>query len=155
MEISDELVFAFAEAVPFALREMAGVEAFVREEHPATADDGFGGLSANVRLAATGGAASFSMLYPEQTAIALTRCVLAGTTDQASPELVRDCIGEVANVVAGQAKALLVGSPAHFTLSTPTVRSGDPGALPAHARAIAFESSVGRFTVLLCSEDNR
>ena len=33
--------------------------------------------------------------------------------------LVRDCVGEIANITAGQAKALLHGLPYHFTFLTP------------------------------------
>jgi CheY-specific phosphatase CheX len=155
VEIPDELVAAIAEAVPFALREMAGVEAYVRHTHPTSAADHFGDMSAIVRLTAACGVTRLVMTYPEKTAAALTRSILTDTTSDVSPDMVRDCIGEVANVIAGQAKALLVGSPAHFTLSTPAVRSGELGLQLPHGRAIAFDSTVGRFTVMLCSEDNR
>jgi CheY-specific phosphatase CheX len=150
VEIPDELVAAFAEAVPFALREMAGVEAYVRETHPAIAADRFGDMSAIVHLTAACGVARLVMTYAEQTATALAQHILAGTTDDVSPDMIRDCIGEVANVVAGQAKAFLVGSPAHFTLSTPTVENGDAAMHVPGRKVIEFDSNVGRFAVQLC-----
>jgi CheY-specific phosphatase CheX len=64
--------------------------------------------------------------------------------DPVAEDMVRDCMGEVANVVAGHAKALLVGRPSHFTLSTPTVRSGGPVAGNG-GWVIRFESDAGAF----------
>ena len=125
MGVPDELVEAFAVAVPFALREMAGVEVVARDAHRATAADGFADLSAVIRLTASGGEGWMVLSFPGSTASALAQRVLAEVADEVSADMVRDCLGEVANVVAGQAKALLVGRPSHFTLSTPVVRTGD------------------------------
>ena len=36
-------------------------------------------------------------------------------------EMIDDVAGEFANVIAGQAKTILKGTPYHFTLSTPVV----------------------------------
>ena len=38
-----------------------------------------------------------------------------------SDDLIDDCIGELANVIAGQAKTALKGTPYHFMLTTPVV----------------------------------
>lgn len=38
-----------------------------------------------------------------------------------SDELIGDCLGELANVIAGQAKTALKGTPYHFMLTTPDV----------------------------------
>ena len=143
-----ELVEAFAEAVPFALREMVGVEAVARGSRPATAADNAADVSAVVRLAAADGESRLIVCFPEQTAAELARRVFAGIVMEVTADLVRDCVGEVANVVAGQAKVLLVGKPAHFTLATPTVHDGpvdsDGGWV------IRFESDAGAFGVRLC-----
>jgi len=146
--VSDELVEAFSEAVPFALREMAGVEAVVRDSGPATTADGSADLAATVRLTTAVSEGRFTLSLPAATAAEMARRVLTGTTDDVSADLVRDCAGEVANVVAGQAKALLVGSPCHFALSTPTVRAGGP-ADPEAGWVIRFESDAGPFAVHL------
>jgi CheY-specific phosphatase CheX len=144
-----ELVEAFAEAVPPALREMAGVEAVVRESRPADGADAFGDLSATVRLTTAGGEWRLGLSFPQRTAAELARRVLAGTTDAVTPELIADCMGEVANVVAGQAKALLFGTASHFTLSTPVVLTGSAEAADV-AWVIQFDSDAGEFALYLC-----
>jgi chemotaxis protein CheX len=147
VEVPRELVEAFTEAVPFALREMAGVEAIVRDSGPATGAES-ADVSAVVRLTATSGESRLVLCFPERTAEALARRVFAGTVTEVSADLIRDCMGEVANVVAGQAKVLLVGTPAHFTLSTPTVQVGPVDVVGGWM--IRFESEAGEFGVRLC-----
>ena len=44
--------------------------------------------------------------------------------------LVRDCVGEIANVIAGQAKALLAGGPYHLTFSVPRIVVEEQDCLP-------------------------
>ena len=58
---------------------------------------------------------------------------------------VRDCAGELVNVVCGQAKTLLRGTPYHFTLSTPRIADGAPDVL--NAQIIAFASDAGPFAL--------
>ena len=148
MDSSHELVEAFAEAVPAALREWAGVEAVVRASGPASAVDTGAGLIAGIGLTMASGEGRLELLLPTQTAVELACRVLAGTVDPVGEDMVRDCMGEVANVVAGHAKALLVGRPSHFTLSTPVVRAG--GLIEGTGGwVIRFESDVGPFDVHL------
>jgi CheY-specific phosphatase CheX len=144
VDSSHELVEAFAEAVPAALREWAGVEAIVRESGPASAVDPGAGLIAGIGLTMVSGEGRLELFVPERTAAELARRVLTGAVDPVAEDLVRDCMGEVANVVAGHAKALLVGRPSHFTLSTPVVRSG--GLIEGTGGwVIRFESDAGTF----------
>jgi chemotaxis protein CheX len=151
VEIPDDLVDAFAAAVPFALKEMADVEPVVREsEHERNVDEGSADMSACVRLTTAAGVWRLILSFPERTAAALARRILVETDVEVSPEMIRDCIGEVANVLAGQAKALLVGRTSHFTLSTPTVQVGDLAERTADRFVIYFDSNVGEFTVHLC-----
>jgi CheY-specific phosphatase CheX len=84
------------------------------------------------------------MDFPEATAAALARRVLAEAAVELSTEMIRDCMGEVANVVAGQAKALLFGTPFHFTLSTPTVLAGH-APVAGGSQVVVFDSDVGEF----------
>jgi chemotaxis protein CheX len=147
VETPRELVEAFMEAVPFALREMAGVEAIVRDSRPATAADSAADITAVIRLTAAGGESSLIGCFPGRTAEALARRVLAVTRSTVTDDLIPDCMGEVTNVIAGQAKVLLVGKPAHFTLSTPTVQTGPVGVVDGWV--IRFESEVGEFRVQL------
>jgi chemotaxis protein CheX len=149
VETPRELVEAFAESVPPALREMAGVEAVVGESRPAARGDALGDLSATVRLTAADGESRLVLCFPERTAAELARRILAGTTDAVTPDLIADCMGEVANVVAGQAKALLFGTASHFTLSTPVVRTGLTDAVDG-GWVIRFGSDAGEFALHLC-----
>ncbi|HJZ91238.1 MAG TPA: chemotaxis protein CheX [Gemmataceae bacterium] len=150
MDTPDKLVEAFTAAVPFALREMAGVEAVATKARPATAADEPADLSAVVPLVTPGGDGLLILSLPERTATGLTRRVLAGSVDEVDADMVRDCVGELANVMAGQAKALLVGSPSHFVLSTPKIWTG--GLVAGGGRwVILFESDAGDFAVHLCS----
>jgi chemotaxis protein CheX len=147
---SDELVAAFVAAVPFAVREMAGVEAVPRNPRPATAADGFAAVSAAVRLTTAGGEGRLVLSFPQKTAAALARRVLAGVVGEPDEAMVRDCVGEVANVVAGQAKALLYGTPSHFMLSTPTVLPEGAAGPPGGRWVIGFGSDAGEFALHLC-----
>jgi CheY-specific phosphatase CheX len=147
-----ELIDALGTAVPFALREMAGIEAVVRDTGPESPADGSAGVSAQIRLTtAAGGAWRLVMSFPPALAALLAGRILAGTGAAGAADMVRDCAGEVANVVAGQAKALLVGSPYHFTLSVPTVAAGPPASAPG-GWVIRFDSDAGPFTAHLFPE---
>jgi chemotaxis protein CheX len=147
----DELVGAFAAAVPFAVREMAGVEVAPKNPRPATDADGFADVSVAVRLTTAGGEGRLILSFSQGTAAALARRVLAGVVGDADQAMIRDCMGEVANVVAGQAKALLYGTPSHFTLSTPTVLSDGAAGVPEGTWVIGFDSDVGAFAAHVCT----
>src|SRR5262245_4794626 len=148
MENLDELVEPFTAAVAITLREMAGIEAVRRGTTVTTGASGFGDVSATLPLTA-GGESHLVLSFPEPTAVALTRLILSEPTNEMGADMVRDCMGEIANVVAGQAKAMLVGSPRHFTFTTPTVVNGPP-AVPDSQRWVAeFVTDAGEFTLHL------
>jgi CheY-specific phosphatase CheX len=135
-----ELVGAFAAAVELTLRELAGVEA-VRD----AADAGPADVSAAMKL--DGGAVRWAVLgFPTETAAALARRVLAGVGGEPDEGMVRDCAAEVLNVVAGQAKTLLYGTPYHFTFATPVA----PPAGLAAGVAVGFRSECGPFALRVC-----
>jgi len=66
-------------------------------------------------------------------------------------DVVDDCAGEFANVIAGQAKTMLKGTPYHFALSIPAVSRGQPPAADAEPGRghwlLLFDSDVGGFGV--------
>ena len=62
--------------------------------------------------------------FPAQTAAALAGRVLAEVAQAPDDDLVRDCMGELANVIAGQAKTLLAETPYQLLLATPSILSG-------------------------------
>jgi CheY-specific phosphatase CheX len=158
---NDVLIQAFSEAVAVTLREMAGLETVVRDSrskvvvHPE-------GISALLRLTPAANSAvtplagessasegDFAIDFPAQVAMELTRRVFAGSGAEINEAMVPDCVGEVANVVAGQAKTLLVGTAQHFVFSTPALL---PVTLPHPAverMVIRFMCEIGEFLLYL------
>ena len=133
-------------AACLALREFAGTEVNVRAVHRQTPPQTCDELTAVIRL--TGAAEGILALgCARPTAAALAGRILFGVTQEPDEPLVCDCLGELANVVAGQAKALLAGMPCHFTYSTPSVVPGGDSSVRLSPESaclvIAFESDVG------------
>jgi CheY-specific phosphatase CheX len=129
----------FAESATEALRVMAEIEAV--PSGPSTIEDS--GVVATIDL--VGGAKGRLVLaFPSSVAQEVARRILGQTT--VAPAMVDDCIGEVANVVAGQAKARLFGTPAHFNLSIPRVTNHFEAPLNGDV-AIDFVSDVGPFSL--------
>jgi chemotaxis protein CheX len=143
---------SFITATTVALAEMARTEVAVREVYRATPDDAWGGVSAVLELkSATEGLLVLS--FPEPVAAAVAKRVLVDVKEELNESLVRDCVGEIANVIAGQAKTLLAGTPYQMNFSLPEVVAG--GRSPSHPErglggvVIAFESDLGEFTLRL------
>src|SRR5262249_58912846 len=94
------------------------------------------------------------LAFPTQPAQARARRVLAETAVAVDDALVRDCLGELANVTAGQAKAMLHGSPFRITFATPRVASSasrSDMAWPSENWLVALlTSELGDFALQLC-----
>lgn len=87
--------------------------------------------------------------FPRPVLVALTERYLGDGTPL-TPELVDDAAGEFANVIAGQAKTMLHGTPYHYALSTPKVGTqGDPAGSELEFLALPFHTDAGGFTVLV------
>lgn len=137
--IPDELFAALTEAVTTALRELAAAECAAIDLAPA-AD-----LFAVLPVTTASGEGVFVLALPEATAFALARRILAESGIEPDATVVRDCVGEVVNVVCGQAKTLLSGTPYHFFLSTPQVADSAPAVEGAFV--LAFGSDAGPFAL--------
>src|SRR5262249_7528783 len=88
--------------------------------------------------------------FPRAVLEALTRRYLpAGVS--LTPEIVDDTAGEFANVIAGQAKTMLKGTPYHYALTTAVVGRGPipPADLEGECGQLLFlfETDVGGFGV--------
>jgi chemotaxis protein CheX len=147
-----QLVEAFITAASAAVAEMAGTQAAMRDAGWRALDGVAGTVVAVIDLdSAT--LARLVLSCPEATASALAGRVLADKTDKLDTDLVRDCMGEIANVVAGQAKALLAGTPYQFTFAVPRVfAAGDEDVVPAAEQtglSIDFGSDAGPFGMQL------
>jgi chemotaxis protein CheX len=94
---------------------------------------------------------SLVLSFPERTAAFLARQMLAGVTAEVDNQLIRDCVAEIGNVVAGQAKALLAGTPFHFAFSLPRVIIGidDLQVAGLDCLFIAFDGGFGKFALRL------
>lgn len=151
--IRDNLLGPFQEAALLTLRDLASTETTVKAVYQKTGYKMFGDVSAVIGLVCRG-EGSMIVSFPEATAEELARRVLAGLSDRPSPDIVRDCVGEIANIIAGQARARLADSPYAFAMTTPTVVSGSgheirhkPG-MP--CLVIAFTSDLGDFALQIC-----
>jgi CheY-specific phosphatase CheX len=144
----DDELAPYITAVCTTVRELAGLDVAVLETRPATTDVGPGDLTAVIRLIAARDG-WLALRLPEATAAALARRVLAEAAVEPTADMVRDCAGELANVIAGQAKTLTFGTSRHFNLSTPTVEAGG-GVVPAgDGRVIRFASDAGEFMLIV------
>jgi chemotaxis protein CheX len=152
-DVREQLVGPLVEAATVTLSEMAHAEPVVRLVYRTARPLTLGDLSAVIGLkSGPGGALVVS--FPRPTATAVAGRVLAEVADAPGDELVPDCVGEIANVIAGQAKALLAETPYHFTFGTPTVLSGAGLEIGlrdgAEGLVVIFGSDLGEFAVQLC-----
>jgi chemotaxis protein CheX len=151
-EVREGLVEPFIAATSAALAEMAGTEVAVGEVYQTTHAPSLGDLAARVELLSTP-QRTLVLHFPEQTAAALAGRFLAGAAGEVNEPLVRDCVGEMANVVAGQAKTLLADTPYQFTFSLPRVMAGAGAELPASPGRdcviVRFGTEAGPFALQL------
>jgi chemotaxis protein CheX len=146
---------SFIRAATVALGEMASMEVAVRGVHRTTFDMPGGDISAVVAIrSATDGL--FVLSFPAGTAAAIAERVLADAKATMTQSLVEDCVGEIANVIAGQAKTLLAGTPYQLTYSLPEIMVGNQP--ESHLKrghrclAIDFHSDLGAFRLALMLE---
>jgi chemotaxis protein CheX len=165
-DIQDKLLEPFIAATRAALGEMAGTEVVVRAvfrqtlhpspiPHSPMAKDrgrGEGADIAAVLELRTPPEGALVLRFPERTAAALARRILAGVSQEVDENLIRDCVAEIANVVAGQAKALLAGTAYRFAFSLPRVVVGAAEFRPQQGLdclVVAFSSERGEFALQL------
>src|SRR6185436_12676095 len=120
----DQLAEALTTAVQQAFLDMAGAEVNVRSIEQLAAPAALGEVTVCLKLSATL-EGLLLLSCSNQTADALARRILTGAAVELNPALLADCLGEIVNVVAGQAKALLAGTPYHFHFSPPSIVSAD------------------------------
>jgi len=139
------IVAAFVTSTEVALREMAAAEVVVRASYAWPLREAFGEVSASMRLATDSGAVGGMVLnFPAAGAAALAARVLELDAAPTSAEAVRDCVGEVLNVIAGQAKAMLGATRHHFRFGTPRFHGA--------GEALGVGGGVGGFAVAFDSE---
>jgi chemotaxis protein CheX len=120
-EVRDGFLEPFIAATRAALGEMAGIELSVWAVYQQIMQRLLGDIAAVIGLRSPTGQASLVLGFPQRTAAALTQRILAEVTETVEEDLIRDCVGEIANVIAGQAKALMAERPIRFEFSLPQV----------------------------------
>ena len=118
-EVREDILEPFIAATRAALGEMAGAEPVVRALYHKPMTHAMGDIAAVIRLGSAAGEGSLVLGFPQPTATALARRILVDAAKSVEEDLVRDCVGEIANVVAGQAKALLAERPVRFEFRLP------------------------------------
>jgi chemotaxis protein CheX len=130
---------------------MAGAEVMVRAVSRTRPCVTAGNISAVLEL--KGEVVKLLVLsFPEATAAALAVRMLAGVTETPDDSLIRDCVGEMANVIAGQAKAMLAGTPYRFAFSVPRIVAGTADFQPPPGLdnfAITLDTGQGEFTMFV------
>jgi chemotaxis protein CheX len=155
-ELREQLQEPFISAATGALAEMTGTDLVVHSVYQRAFRDAPGDVSVLVGL--TGATLDYLVLsFPKQTATALAGRMLAGAT-AVDDSLIQDSAGEIANVVAGQAKAMLAHTPHEFSFSIPHVVAGPAEARSLEGRtclAVAFNSNHGEFGMVLFPKRTR
>jgi len=154
-ELREQLLEPFISAANLTLTELAHTEPVVRSVYRTALPRTLGDVSAVLGLTAKGGEV-LVLSFPAATASALAERILAEVEQVPDDELVRDCMGELANVIAGQAKTLLAETPYQLILATPVVLSGpglEVGARPGvESLNVVFASDCGDFALQVCLE---
>jgi CheY-specific phosphatase CheX len=148
-EIRDQLLAPLIAGTQTALEEMASTHIAVRAIGQGIPAQSAGNVTALLQIASPT-IQCLVLSFPAATARALAAQMLTGASDTLDDALIRDCAGEIANVVAGQAKALLAESPYRFTFTVPKVNSGVDRFQPPEgliALVVAFGSDHGDFTM--------
>jgi CheY-specific phosphatase CheX len=142
--LQDTIVEAFIAATRDAIGEMANTNITVGAVHRKAIPNPPGDVVALVGLRSAT-EAWFALAFPKQTVKELAERMLRGTAPKIDDDLIQDCAGEIANVVTGQAKALLGDSPLHFSSSIPKVMSANelPPTLGPACRVVEFISELG------------
>src|SRR5262249_41483040 len=141
------LVDSFIAATREALSAMASADVAVEDVRRTALAPSLGDIAGHLALASVE-ELELLFIFPAATATAFARRILGGVSQQPDLALVQDCMAEIVNVIAGQAKAMLADTPNRFTYSIPKVLGGAAGNAAGYL-AIAFVSDLGNFGVQL------
>lgn len=150
--LPQEVVNAFTAAAITALQELIQVEAFADPDPQNPLAACAGTLVAASLTLMRNVPGTMSLLMTEDTASRLAACYLPDGT-ALNREMVDDVAGEFANVIAGQAKTVLKGTPHHYTISTPVVTravsANQPSTAAVEGLAASLQSELGRILLLV------
>ena len=146
----NRFIAAFVEAACTAVSEAASVEVVCQgiQEAPAASCPGNIVVAVDLHLPTEAG---FELVFPGATAEGVALRMLSGATRTIDDDLISDCTAEVANVIAGQATAMLAGEGIRKAFSLPRIlatTSLDSGAGQG-AVILAFSTELGVFRLHL------
>jgi CheY-specific phosphatase CheX len=150
--VREQLVEPFVRAIRLTLVEMAGIGVAVRAVYQTNNLEALDDVAAVVELSSAT-PRLLVLSFPRRSAAALAAQILSGVTQAEHEKLVGDCVGELANVVAGHAKTALAATPFKFTCSLPKVFDTSAGS-PVHDRLTGrpmaiLECAAGEFGLRL------
>ncbi len=153
---STELLQPFVAATIEAMETMAGIEtslASLGRKHDYRMPGDISGL-----IDLFGGTERLmAVSFPMETARGMAAKVLGEIVDEPGLEMIFDCVGELASIVAGQVKGRFVHTDFEFDISIPSIVFGKSheihyrSELPSYT--MEFESDVGAFVLQLCIRD--
>jgi len=153
-EIRANLLEPLIAAARAALGEMTGAQADVQAIYCQATPHVLGDIAAVFTIASE--TSDFLVFgFPKQTAAALTSRIMSAVNTDVDENLIRDCVGEIANVVTGQTKALLAESPYQlgFVMPQTVVNSADFRPQTGQdGLVVVFGSEYGEFAVQLFVE---
>lgn len=150
-----ELAKPFVKAAMDVIGTMAGItpragKPFVKKNTIATGD-----VTGLVGLTGDGKRGSVSISFQKSCAVTMVKNML-GDDIQDILQDVKDAVGEITNMISGQARAGLAERGLVLAGSTPTVIMGDNHSITHIAKspimAIPFETDSGGFTIEFCFE---
>jgi CheY-specific phosphatase CheX len=148
-DLPPEVVEAFTSSAVTALQELAQLEAIPTNSSAIGTTFAGDAVVAVMRLLRPV-PGTMTLVLPTDTARRLSEAYLPAGTEL-TDEIINDVAGELANVIAGQAKTILKGTPYHFTLSIPVVsRHAGCGQSPGVAITLAVETTLLLLLVDLC-----
>ena len=118
-DLPPEVIEAFSSSAVTALQELAQLEAIPTNSSAIGTTLAGDAVVAVVRLLRSVPGA-MTLVLPPVLARRLSEGYLPAGTEL-TDEIINDVAGELANVIAGQAKTILKGTPYHFSLSIPVV----------------------------------
>jgi CheY-specific phosphatase CheX len=148
-EMLDRLVDGLVTSTTTAMGEFAGTDVVTAGTTQTPSLAPAGAVRASIDLSGEL-LQRLTMTFSPAMASTLASRALRETMIEPDSELVGDCLGEIANVVAGQAKTLFVDTPLHFSLSPPKIERGWSSVVDVASRphvSIAFACDLGEFWV--------
>jgi CheY-specific phosphatase CheX len=148
-DLREELLVPFVTGLETALRELAGTEAVLRFVYRLPVRRLHGDLVVLLDLTSSL-QCGLALGVGTATAAALAQRMLTDAAPKPDEALIRDSIGEIANVASGQAKALLHGTPYQFTFGTPRLaEDAQEPAGPEESLVAVMATDVGDVVVQL------